>query len=229
MEVLTFLAEAVRDHKVGALVPTSATCVREICKEIDTSRPVVVVEYGPGTGVFTRQLLDTLHRDSLIIAIELNQEFARRLRGQIGRRSSGPRLSIVNDTAANVRKILERHGKKRADYVLSGIPFSFMTPEDKREVIKLTHEALGPRGQFLVYQYSTHVRPFLKEKFPDIKVRPILWNLPPMIVMSARKTSSAKTSSSANRRVPFSLRRSLEWARNKGRIAKPRSRTTAGR
>jgi phospholipid N-methyltransferase len=197
MEHLSFLTAAMRDKNVGALVPTSYASVRHICRAVDRDRPVVVVEYGPGTGAFTRHLLKRLHPESTLIAIELNYVFARRLRRFAQRRKQKtPRLIVANNDARNVQKILNSQGLTHADYVLSGIPFSFLNETLKRDIIQRTHEALAPGGSFLIYQYSFHVRPFVSEKFGEVKVGRTFFNIPPLCLMTARKAKEASVSGS---------------------------------
>lgn len=188
MEHLEFIAAAVRDKNVGALMPTSRPSVVQVCKEIDATKPVVVVEYGPGTGVFTRYLLKRLHPGSTLIAIELNKPFADRLR-KFGkrRRQRRPRLVVVYDSAANVNAILDQCGFKSADYVISGIPFSFLPVPIREEIIDRTHQALDADGLFLVYQYSFRIRPLLAKRFRSVSGARVLLNLPPMCLMKASK------------------------------------------
>lgn len=186
MEHLTFLTTAMRDRNVGAVAPTSPSSVRHICKQIDCHRPVVVVEYGPGTGAFTRYLLKNLHPDSTLIGIEMNRDFVRKLRAyRKKRRIRNPNFLVVRDDARNVESILEKHGFSHADYIISGIPFSFIDDQSKQQIVKSTRAALTPEGKFLVYQYSFAMRPTLEATFGHVKVGRCLLNLPPMCTMEA--------------------------------------------
>lgn len=202
MEHFQFLAAAVKDRNIGALMPTSQASVRHICSAVDRHRPVTVVEYGPGTGVFTKFLLHRLHPESLVLAIELNREFARGLRlHSFRRRVRRPRLVVANDDARRARELLGRLHRPHADYVLSGIPFSFLPDEVKREIVRETFDALAPDGAFIVYQYSFAMRPFLKEAFPHVLLGRTILNFPPLCIMQARKTPRA-ASEKRPRRVP---------------------------
>ena len=42
---------------VGALLPSSTHLAKKIVKGIDFEHAACIVEYGPGTGVFTRELI----------------------------------------------------------------------------------------------------------------------------------------------------------------------------
>ncbi len=185
---LTFLREAFRDRGVGALSATSVGAVRAVCRRLDRLRPLVVVEYGPGTGVFTRHLLEHLHPDSTIVAIELNPEFARQLRAwSLARRSRRPRLIVERGSCEHVREILERHRMPHADAVLSGIPFSFLDADARERIVASTHAALVAQGRFLVYQYSFLMRRTLRHWFAEVRSSYLLLNFPPLCMMDARK------------------------------------------
>lgn len=195
LEHIRFLKTAICDSKVGAVAPTSSVAVRTVCRKIDQHRPCVVVEYGPGTGAFTRYLLKRLHPDSLVLAIELNTSFARSLREfNERRRGGGPALVVTEGDARDVGKYLADLDQPKADYILSGIPFSFLDVDSKRSIIHETHEALKPGGEFVVYQYSFHVRPFLRDAFGEVESRHCYINIPPACIMEARKGAQRKPS-----------------------------------
>ena len=81
------------------------------------------------------------------------------LRGIRGlfRPEKGSGISGVEGSAEAVDEILRRFGRSRADYIISGIPFSTIPPEVRERILQKTCEALKPRGAFLVYQFSTRV------------------------------------------------------------------------
>ena len=196
MEHIRFLKAAVRDRNVGAICPTGTTGVRSICRRIDRTRPVVVVEYGPGTGVFTRGLLRCVHPDSTILAIELNRVFAGRLRryGKL-RKSKAPNLVVAKSDARNVVDLLQRHGHEKADFILSGIPFSFFDEATRDQILARTYEALAPGGRFLVYQYSFQLGEMLEGTFDTVERQRVFRNIPPLCIMDAHKRTDAKVAS----------------------------------
>lgn len=188
MEHIRFLTAAMKDRKVGALAPSSGASVRWICRTIDVQRPVTVVEYGPGTGVFTRHLLTRLDPGSTLLAIELNRVFAGRLRRAAKRRKRRvPRCVVINGDARNVRELLGRIGLERADYVVSGIPFSLLCDQYRREIVQRTYDVLAPSGRFILYQYSYLMRDYVKECFGDVRLGRCLLNFPPYCTMEASK------------------------------------------
>src|SRR5690606_26212453 len=71
-----FLNTFFKDRKqVGALAPSSRFLVKKMCDHIDFEQAQVIVELGPGTGVFTSEILKRANQNTKIFVIELNQEF----------------------------------------------------------------------------------------------------------------------------------------------------------
>ena len=71
-----FLKTYFKERKqVGALAPSSRFLVKKMCDKIDFETAKNIVELGPGTGVFTTELLKRASKDCRIFVIELNEEF----------------------------------------------------------------------------------------------------------------------------------------------------------
>jgi phospholipid N-methyltransferase len=210
MEHLTFLTTAMKDRNVGAVAPTSPTSVKYVCRRIDRTRPAVVVEYGPGTGAFTRYLLKNLHPESTLIGIEMNREFARKLRSYRKRKQiRNPQFIVAHDNACNVEKILQKHGFARADYIISGIPFSFIDEPTKKQIVASTRKALADDGKFLVYQYSFAMKSTLEQYFADVRKGRWLLNLPPICALEASGYSAAFRSTASTEFLGQSLQSSV--------------------
>lgn len=149
---------------VGSVIPTSRHAIDRLLDTVDWSRVRTVVEYGPGTGVFTRRILRRLNQDARLIAIELNPVFVRYVRGDI----DDTRLQIVQGSASDVRSILDAHGIDGADVIVSGLPFSTLPDGVADIIMDATVDAIRPGGQFLVYQYSRFVEAMLRARFPIV-------------------------------------------------------------
>jgi phospholipid N-methyltransferase len=125
----------------------------------------LLVEYGPGTGTFTRRILERMRPDARLIAFEVDPDFCSFLRRTI----SDPRFHLFEESAANVHSILKRFEPGQADAVVSGIPFTTIPPELRIQIIQSTHSALRVGGRFLVYQFSGGVKPYLERSFGDVE------------------------------------------------------------
>ena len=150
---------------LGSLIPSSRFLINQVLGQIDWGRARVVVEYGPGVGTFTSEILRRLPADGTLLVVETNREFVEFLRGSL--RDS--RLHVVHGSAAEVGRHLAELGLERADYIISGIPFSTMPQEVREGILRSTREALQPDGAFLVYQFSPKVQPDLENEFSEVQ------------------------------------------------------------
>jgi phospholipid N-methyltransferase len=160
---------------LGAIFPSSRFLVNNLVSQINWEKAKVVVEYGPGVGTITRALLERMRPDAVLVVIELNEEFAHFLEKDI----QDPRLKVVYGSAIKVKQVLAQFGLCKADYIISGIPFSSMPRQLRYQLARQTHEALGSSGFFLVYQYTRAVLPCLESYFSSVQQNVQLWNIPP--------------------------------------------------
>jgi phospholipid N-methyltransferase len=75
---------------------------------------------------------------------------------------------VVEGSAADTATVLAGSGTARADYVISGIPYTTMDPGVRDRILRTTHDVLHPDGMFLVYQFTRAVQPFLHEVFAQV-------------------------------------------------------------
>jgi phospholipid N-methyltransferase len=171
---------------IGAVIPTSRAAVRSMLLPVDWETCRTFVEYGPGTGVFTREILRHARPDARVIAIDPNPYFMEFL----DRTIPDPRLELAQGSAADVEKILEARGLSGADYILSGLPFSTLPVGVDQAIVAATARALQPGGTFLVYQYSLLVKPLLDQHFDDVTTGWEWLCIPPARLMFARKNNN---------------------------------------
>ncbi|MGM5484883.1 MAG: class I SAM-dependent methyltransferase [Nanobdellota archaeon] len=177
-----FIKHFIRDKMVGALAPTSFYGVKKVCKLIDFSKDNIIVEYGPGNGVFTKYLLDKASKDSMVVAVETNDKFISDLQ-----RIYDDRLVIIKESAENIKSVMSSLKIDKADYIISGIPLTYLSKEQKKNLMSQTHSVLSEDGKFLIYQYSNHPRKYLKPLFDDVRFHMEPRNLPPLFINEARK------------------------------------------
>jgi len=146
---------------LGSIVPSSRFLIKQLLEPINWARARIIVEYGPGVGVITVEVLRRMRPDGALIVIETNPDFVSYLR----RTLSDKRLQVVQASAADVAEILRRFGYRRADYIISGIPFSTIPAPLREQILRTTHDVLEPGGAFLVYQFSTRVLQDLRRIF----------------------------------------------------------------
>lgn len=179
---IAYLKSFIKDKNVASVTPTSANVVRAICNRMDFSRDIFLVEYGAGTGVFTFEILNRMTPGSRLLAFETNAQLAAKL----GRRKD-PRLMVSNQSATEVVTAIEQHDLPRPNYVISGIPFSFLDVQSRKQLVMNTNNLLLPGGRFLVYQVSWLMKETLGQVFGNCSTASYLRNLPPVFLMDSLK------------------------------------------
>lgn len=168
---------------IGSVIPSSPLMVEAILDQVDWARTRLFVEYGPGVGTFTRSILERLHPDATLLAIDLNLDFIAYLEASLPDR----RLRVVHGSAVDVRRFIAESGHRQADCILSGIPFSTLPDGVGQGICSETHAALRPGGAFLVYQYSAYVRGLMAPLFSFVEERMEWRNIPPCRTFRAVK------------------------------------------
>jgi phospholipid N-methyltransferase len=160
---------------LGSIWPSSRFLVDEVLRPIDWERARVIVEYGPGVGTITTEILRRMHPDAHLVAIETNEAFVKFLNTSV----KDPRLHVANESAADVGDVLQRLNLPLAQYVVSGIPLGSMPEALRADIVAKTRVTLAPGGRFLVYQFTSRVLPVLQRTFLEVSGRMVARNIPP--------------------------------------------------
>jgi phospholipid N-methyltransferase len=168
---------------VGAVLPTSRWAVRDMLDLADVPRAELVVELGAGTGVQTGEILARLGPNARLVSLEIDPDLAKLL----DERYDDPRLQVVCDSAENLDVHL---GGKRADVLVSALPYTSFDAGLRRRVLDLLPVALAPRGVVLVIQYSPLILRELRRRFPSVQQKITPWNVPPAFLYACRADAS---------------------------------------
>jgi len=180
-KVLFFVNAVLSGGKTGAITMSSDYLVESVLKHVKGPLDIVV-EYGPGDGVVTKAILKHLAPQGKLVVIESNPEFVKILR-----RIDDQRLHIIEGEVQDVITRETWHIKE-VDLILSSIPFSFLTPRKRDEVIAKTHALLQPRGSAIVFhQYSTLTKKSLGKYFNTVSVSFEPRNIFPCFILFAKK------------------------------------------
>lgn len=144
----------------------------------------VVVEYGPGLGAITGEILARTEGKDFFV-IELNQAYAERFRRNF------PDVPLYRDSVANVVSIASEHGVEAIDCVISGLPWAIFSDAVQDELLDATFEVLREGGQFVTFAYmhglvlpaGRRFRRKLGRRFRKVERSRVVWrNTPPAVV-----------------------------------------------
>jgi phospholipid N-methyltransferase len=175
-EALLFASNFLRHpNMLGSIIPSSRFLVDQVLESVDFGRARVIVEYGPGVGTFTGEILRRMRGDAHLVAIETNRDFVRFL----ARSLPDPRLHVVHGSAADVQQILTHLVLPAPRYIISGIPLGSMPDAVRTDIAVQSRAALEPGGAFLVYQFTARALPTLQRIFGDVQRSFERRNFPP--------------------------------------------------
>lgn len=164
-ETLLFAKNFLQHPKMlGSLIPSSRFLVDRLLSKIDWGRAGTIVEYGPGVGTITANILERMLPEARLIVFEMNWDFVSYLRKAL----PDPRLHVVHGSAENVGRELDRLALEGADYIISGIPYTTMPEQLRGRIMQESREALNPGGAVLVYQFTRAVLPYLRTYFNQV-------------------------------------------------------------
>ncbi len=165
---------------VASVVPSSSELTAAMIEASGLKPGDRILELGPGTGVFTRALLDSGIEEDQLVLVEFSPEFADQLRQDF------PKAKLVEGDAFLVLKELKQEGE-RFSAALSGLPLLMFTEDVREDCIRGCLEILEPAGCLCQFTYSpTPLVPDNKDW--EAKVSERIWqNIPPAVVWSYRK------------------------------------------
>lgn len=189
--LIKFLGEFLRHPTTtGAVAPSSSFLARTMVGWITLPEAKTVLEYGPGTGVFTEYILRRLPPDSRFAAIELN----RRLATSFRRRH--PQVVLVEDSVANVAAVCQKLGMTSVDCIVCGLPWASFPEVLQTRILDQMMTVMSPRGQFVTFAYlqglllpaGRRFARLLPTYFRQVSRSQTVWlNLPPAFVYQCQR------------------------------------------
>jgi len=178
---IKFLIEYLKNPRsVGAVCPSSKYLAAKMIAGINFGNAKCIVEYGPGTGVFTDELIKRKNPDTILILIEKDPGFFELLAHKYANKQD---VFVVNGTAGDVATHLDTHGFEFADYVVSGLPFASLPTEVTEQILRGTCEVLREGGEFITFQYTRFKMGHIRKHFATLTVTWEFRNVPPAYVL----------------------------------------------
>ncbi|AQT69876.1 16S ribosomal RNA methyltransferase KsgA/Dim1 family protein [Anaerohalosphaera lusitana] len=179
-----------RPRTIGAVAPSSRHLARQIVGLAGVSDSSRILEFGPGTGSFTREILRQKREEAKVLAVEMDSRLVVHLRKQF------PDAVIAAGSAANACRIMEANGFGAADCIVSGLPWAAFDDELQESILNEAREVLKEDGVFTTFAYASMLflpaakrfRGRLERAFGSVEVSPVVWrNLPPAVVYRCTK------------------------------------------
>ncbi len=174
---------------VGSIIPSSRVTINAMLEPVDWDRCKLFVEYGPGVGTFCQPVLDRLPRDGELLVIDTNPLYIDYLKRTI----ADSRFHAVLGSAEDVEEIVRSLGHEKADYVLSGLPFSTLPDGVGTNIVAATHRVTRAGGAFMTYQFKGEARDLTARHFPRVDTGFVWRNIPPCVLAWGWKESDTGT------------------------------------
>jgi len=165
-EYCGFFLEFIKHPKtVGAILPSSKLLAREIVREIPkdvAAEKRLILEVGPGTGVFTETILQRMNPHDELHLVEFDPVFAMRLE------SKYKDISNIKVFQGDILEHELQNGQKY-DFVISGLPLNAFQWEFVSSVFTKFTELTKEGGKISYFEYMGI--PSLKKLFSSPEKR----------------------------------------------------------
>lgn len=152
--MLTLARQFLRDQRhTGAIMPSSPRLARAMTLAVRSGpHPKRVLEVGPGTGPFTRPLLEALEPGDSFDIVEINADLADWLDSRL--------LQPYRDSHEGVAVRLVRGPIETVDiepgydHIVCGLPFNNFPPALVRSIFRRLLDLLAPGGELNYFEYA---------------------------------------------------------------------------
>ncbi|UYZ63701.1 class I SAM-dependent methyltransferase [Hymenobacter weizhouensis] len=179
---MAFIEEFLRNPAtVGSLIPSSRELTDAVMALIDFGRAECIVEYGPGTGVFTDVLMQRRRPETVLVLVEVNRRFSQLLKERYAAHAN---VHVIHGSADKTGDYLRARGLPRPSYVVCGLPFTSLPRRLGWRILEHTRELLAPAaGQLILFQYTLRNKRLFERFFRLLDHVHVLLNLPPAYVL----------------------------------------------
>ncbi len=186
----TFFREFVKNcQNTGAVAPSSERLAKRMMVAGRVARAQNVLELGPGTGAFTREIQRTLPQGANYLGLDMNPAFIASLKSQFPAMRFEQAAAQHFDYAAH----LQDGG---FDAIVSGLPWAALPESVQTALLEQIFTVLKPGGVFATFVYKgihwlprgQKFRRLLTARSGKLEITPTVWrNLPPAFVYVASK------------------------------------------
>ena len=181
----TFLRQFWKEKKmIGAMSPSSKFLAKKMLEPINFNEDKVLVELGPGTGVFTRQLVEKMANDAQLFVFELNDYFVQLLEKEF---AQDKRVHIIHDSAEHISRYLHNYNCDAPNVILSSLPLANFPDDLRNKLLRSIKETMTEHSKFIQFQYSLVYKNAIRELFKEVTISFTPMNFPPAFVFNCKK------------------------------------------
>ncbi|NRA38468.1 MAG: hypothetical protein HRU15_10035 [Planctomycetes bacterium] len=178
---LSFFSAFLKNRQqIGAVVPSGPSLSKGMIKALGPiEEGKLIIELGPGTGVFTKRLVDA-YPNNPIMSIEFGAEFIGHLQ------QTYPRVHVIQGCASHIIQHLDDHDYQAADVggLISGLPLLSLPEELRNNVWASIAEVLSEGQMYVQFTYSKRAwRAFNPPGMELKKSKRIIFNIPPAVIL----------------------------------------------
>ncbi|MQG21782.1 MAG: methyltransferase domain-containing protein [SAR202 cluster bacterium] len=133
--------------QLGALFPSSAALGSLMVKHIKPNVQGHILELGPGTGSFTRALIQKGIPENKLVLLERSPEFTSLLQ------ESFPSAKVICGNARNLSEVASELGINTFEQIVSGLPLTAMGPTSRYDICDSAFTMLESGGSFVQVTY----------------------------------------------------------------------------
>ena len=152
--MLAFLSQSItRFRHTGAVAPSGGPLAKEMVRTIrEHEGPRRILEVGPGTGPFTRRILDELRPGDTLDIVEINPFFCRTLERRLLEpfRRRHPDIQVRLHEAPIEKADVEGP----FDHIVCGLPFNNFPPALVRSIFRTMIDLLDEHGDLSYFEYA---------------------------------------------------------------------------
>ncbi|QQE12653.1 hypothetical protein JD969_04090 [Planctomycetota bacterium] len=188
---MKFMAAFMRNPKhVGAIAPSSDALAKAMVDDLQVSPEQTIVEFGPGTGSFTKALYRRFTREGQkghYLGIERDESFVNHLRARF------PDMNFVHGSAELLPQYHVKTDLPPVGGVVCGLPFASLPITVQDSITNMLNDLLVPGTVFRTFQY-VHAYPLptairFRKRMHDMGLkmakRKVIWaNVPPAYVLT---------------------------------------------
>lgn len=176
-----------RPRNTGAILPSGPVLAKTMAAAIDPALEGPILELGPGTGVFTKALLERGIAPERLILIEFNADFVRFLRKRY------PGVTVVHGSAFDLPKLWKERNLGPIAGVVSGLPLLNFPKELGGQLIADSLELLQPGGKYVQFTYAQ--RPSVPAPAGAVValLKRVWLNMPPASVWIYQKKAASES------------------------------------